>query len=183
MAQRTRRGLVAIGVMKLLKGLALIIAGIGLLSLLHRDAAETVRHWIEIIRIDPHDRLIDHAIEKIGGIDHRTMRRLGIGTLFYAAVFCTEGIGLLMNKHWAEYMTAGVTTSFLPLEIYELCHHPSLAKAVVTLLNVAVVAYLVFEIKKEREHRKAEAAAATANATPAEGMSAPASAKSSALSH
>ncbi len=170
--------------MKLFKGAALIIAGIGLLSLLHRDAAETVRHWIEYIRIDPHDRLIDHAIEKIAGVDHRTMKRLGIGTLIYAAVFCTEGMGLLLKQHWAEYMTCGVTASFLPLEVYELCVHPSIAKAFVTLLNVVVVVYLVLEIKKEREHRKAEAAANIApgeNATAA--APAPASTKSSALSH
>jgi len=160
MAQRTRGGLIAIGVMKLMKGLALIIAGIGLLSLLHRDAAETVRHWIEYIRMDPHDRLIDHALEKIAGIDHRTMKRLGIGTLFYAGVFCTEGIGLLTRRHWAEYMTAGVTASFLPLELYELIRHPSVVKALVTLINVVVVVYLVLEIKKERAQKKARAGAA-----------------------
>jgi len=151
--------------MKLMKGLALLIAGIGLLSLLHRDAAETVRHWIEYIRIDPHDRLINHALEKIAGVDHRTMKRLGMGTLLYAAVFCTEGMGLLLNKHWAEYMTAGVTTSFLPIEVYELARHPSLVKALVTLLNVVVVVYLVLEIKKEREQRRAEASAHVASAS------------------
>jgi uncharacterized membrane protein (DUF2068 family) len=155
MATRTRRGLMLIGVMKLLKGTALLIAGIGVLSLLHRDAAETVRHWIEAIRIDPHDRLIDHLLEKVAGIDHRTLRRLGVGTLLYAAVFCTEGIGLLTAQHWAEYMTTGVTASFLPLEFYELFTHPSIVKAIVVLLNVAVVVYLVIEIRKERAARHA----------------------------
>jgi uncharacterized membrane protein (DUF2068 family) len=150
MAGRTRRGLLLIGVMKLLKGLALVVAGVGVLSLLHRDAAETVRHWIEYIRIDPHDRLIDHFLERIAGVSPRTMRRLGVGTLIYAVVFCTEGVGLLLGKHWAEYMTAGVTTSFLPLEAYELIRHPSIVKGVVMAINVAVVIYLVLEIRKER---------------------------------
>src|SRR5450755_3837206 len=115
MAARSRRGLIVIGVMKLLKGLSLLVVGIGVLSLLHRDAAETVRHWIEYIRMDPHDRLIDHFLERVAGVSHRTLRRLGVGTLLYAAVFCTEGIGLLTAQHWAEYMTAGVTASFLPI--------------------------------------------------------------------
>src|SRR5450432_87033 len=153
MASHTRRGLIAIGVMKLLKGLALLIAGVGVLSLLHRDAAETVKHWIEYIRIDPHDRLIDHFLERIAGVSHRTLRRLGVGTLLYAAVFCTEGIGLLTAQHWAEYMTAGVTASFLPLEAYELIVHPSVVKAIVILVNVVVVVYLVLEIRKERAQR------------------------------
>lgn len=154
MATRTRRGLLLIGALKLLKGLALLVAGIGLLSLLHRDVAETARHWIEAIRIDPHDRWIDHLLERIGGISHRALRRLGIGTLLYSAVFCTEGVGLLLGQHWAEYMTAGVTASFLPIEAYELAVHPGIVKTVVTLLNVAVVAYLVLEIRSERAHRR-----------------------------
>jgi uncharacterized membrane protein (DUF2068 family) len=153
MASRTRRGLMVIGVLKLLKGLMLVIAGIGLLSLLHRDAAETVKHWIEHVRIDPHDRLIDHFLERIAGVSHRTLRRLGVGTLLYSAVFCTEGVGLLLNKHWAEYMTAGVTTSFLPIEAYELIVHPSIVKAVIILLNVVIVVYLALEIRKERAFR------------------------------
>jgi uncharacterized membrane protein (DUF2068 family) len=82
------------------------------------------------------------------------MRRLGIGTLFYAAVFCTEGMGLLLKQHWAEYLTTGVTASFLPLEIYELVRHPSVAKTFVVLLNIAVVIYLVREIRIERQHKR-----------------------------
>lgn len=144
-----------IGVLKLFKGLALLVAGIGLLSLLHRDAAETVRHWIEYVRMDPHDRLIDHLLEKVGGVSHRTLRRLGVGTLLYAGVFSTEGIGLLTAQPWAEYVTAGVTTSFLPLETYELAVHPSVVKTLVVLVNVVVVVYLVLEIKKERAERRA----------------------------
>ena len=140
--------------MKLLKGVSLLVAGVGVLSLLHRDAAETIRHWIEYIRIDPHDRWIDHLLERIAGVSHRTLRRLGVGTLIYAAVFCTEGLGLLFGKHWAEYMTAGVTTSFLPLEAYELIVHPSIVKAVVILINIAVVVYLVLEIRTEHAFRK-----------------------------
>ncbi|HTA92600.1 MAG TPA: DUF2127 domain-containing protein [Polyangiaceae bacterium] len=161
MPARSRRGLMLIGVLKLLKGLALMVAGIGVLSLLHRDAAETVRHWIEYIRMDPHDRLIDHLLEKVAGVSHRTLRRLGVGTLLYAGVFCTEGIGLLTAQHWAEYMTAGVTASFLPLEVYEFVVHPSVIKAVVILINVAVVVYLALEIKRERAYRRADASEST----------------------
>src|SRR5450432_2809586 len=124
MASRTLRGLLLIGALKLLKGLVLLAAGIGVLSLLHRDAAETVRHWIEYIRVDPHDRLINHFLEKVSGVSHHALREIAAGTLFYAAVFCTEGVGLLLGKRWAEYMAAGVTLSFLPLEAYEFFVHP-----------------------------------------------------------
>ncbi len=139
-----------IGLMKLLKGAGLLAIGIGVLSLMHRDAEETVRHWVEFVRVDSHARLVDHLIEKVGGVSPRTLRRLGVGTLAYAAVFTTEGIGLLLAKPWAEYLTTAVTLSFLPIEVYELMHRPSIAKVVVTSINVAVVVYLVLEIRRRR---------------------------------
>ncbi|HEY3252934.1 MAG TPA: DUF2127 domain-containing protein [Polyangiaceae bacterium] len=155
----TPRGLLLIGVLKLLKGLALLLLGVGLLSLLHRDAANAVRHWIEFFRLDTHARLIEELLAKVAGINHQTMRRLGVGTLLYAAVFGVEGVGLVLGKGWAEYMTTGVTVSFLPIEVYELVVHPSGMKALVTLINIAVVIYLVLEIRRRRranEHLRTE---------------------------
>ena len=47
MHQESRRGLMLIGVLKLLKAAGLVVLGVGVLSLLHRDAEETIRHWAE----------------------------------------------------------------------------------------------------------------------------------------
>src|SRR4051812_5519605 len=154
MASERRRGLVIIGVLKLLKSLALFVAGVGLLSLLHRDVAHTVRAWIEFFRLDAHARLIDAAVAKVSGINHRTLRNLGVGTLLYALVFGTEGVGLLLAKGWAEYLTTIVTVSFLPIEGYELISHPSLLKGLVILVNAAIVAYLVIEIRRRRHNER-----------------------------
>lgn len=161
MPKESRRGLVLIGVLKLLKAAALFVAGIGLLSLLHRDAAETVRAWIELLRLDAHAHLVEELIAKVAGISRHTMRNLGVGTLLYAAVFGTEGVGLLLGKTWAEYLTTGVTVSFLPIEGYELAVHPTLVKGLVILVNAAIVVYLVLEIRRRR--RAHEGASATAS--------------------
>jgi len=150
MASGTAPGLLLIGALKLLKALALFALGASLLSLLHRDAGEAVRHWIMAFGLDAHARLAEALVAKIAGLNPHTMRRLGVGTLAYATVFAVEGFGLLLGKPWAEYMTTCVTISFLPIEAYELIEHPSGAKALVTLINVAVVVYLVLEIRRRR---------------------------------
>ncbi|MES1175830.1 MAG: DUF2127 domain-containing protein [Myxococcales bacterium] len=164
MASDGRRGLLVIGVLKLLKSLALFVAGVGLLSLLHRDAAETVRAWIDLLRLDAHAHLIERLIAKVAGISHRTMRNLGVGTLLYAVVFGVEGVGLLLAQAWAEYLTTFVTVSFLPIEGYELITHPSVVKGLVILVNAAIVVYLVIEIRRRRhsgdaKHEKTSAPA------------------------
>ncbi len=156
MASERRPGLQVIGAMKLLKGVGLLVVGVGLLSMLHRDAAETVRSWIEFLRIDAHAHLVERLIAKVAGISHNTLRSLGVGTLFYAVVFGTEGVGLLLGQSWAEYMTTLVTVSFLPIEGYELITHPSLLKGLVILINAAVVVYLVLEIRRRRNEARVQ---------------------------
>ena len=74
-----------------------------------------------------------------------------LGTLVYAALFLTEGIGLLLEKVWAEYFTVIVTSSFLPLEIYELIKKFNGFKVAVTIANAAIVAYLIWRLKHKKK--------------------------------
>jgi uncharacterized membrane protein (DUF2068 family) len=51
---------------------------------------------------------------------------------------------------WAEWFSVIITSSLLPLEVYELYRHPSPIKVLVLILNIAVVGYLVYRIRNER---------------------------------
>ena len=73
-----------------------------------------------------------------------------MGTFIYAAIFFTEGTGLWFRKRWAEYFTIITTSSLLPIEIYELVRHATLGKWFALLINLAVVAYLVRELRRTR---------------------------------
>jgi uncharacterized membrane protein (DUF2068 family) len=142
------RGLMLIAVFKLLKGLVLLAVAIGALRLLHRDLAGVVDHWVNAFRVDPHNRYIHWLLAKLPMIDDRKLKELSVGTFIYSAVFLTEGIGLALHKRWAEYFTIITTSSFLPLEVYELIHHATIAKGVALAINVAVVIYLVRELRR-----------------------------------
>jgi uncharacterized membrane protein (DUF2068 family) len=145
------RGLRLIAAFKLLKGFALLAVGIGALRLLHKDVAGILEHWINIFRVDPHNHFINLLLEKLSIMDDRRLKELSVGTFVYSAIFFTEGIGLALGKRWAEYFTIITTASFLPLEIYELVKHVSAGKMFALLINLAVVAYLVNEVRTSRK--------------------------------
>jgi uncharacterized membrane protein (DUF2068 family) len=147
-AKSHSRGLLLIAAFKLLKSAALIAAGIGALRLLHKDVAAVAETWINAFRIDPHNHYIHLLLGKLAKVDDRRLKELSVGTFVYAAIFLTEGTGLAFRKRWAEYFTIIVTASFLPLELYELFQHPTIAKGVALLVNIAVLVYLAWELRR-----------------------------------
>jgi uncharacterized membrane protein (DUF2068 family) len=54
-----------------------------------------------------------------------------------------EGIGLYLERRWAEYLALLGTGGFLPIELYELVHAFSWTKLGVLVFNGLIVAYLV----------------------------------------
>ena len=72
----------------------------------------------------------------------------------YAALFLTEGIGLWLEKRWAEWFTVVITSSLVPLEVYEIYRRPTPVKIIVLILNIAIVAYLLYRIFHESRERQ-----------------------------
>ena len=62
----------------------------------------------------------------------------------YAAINAIEAVGLWREKRWAEYLTFIEVTLLLPLEIYELASKISYLKIGALLINLVVMAYLLW---------------------------------------
>jgi uncharacterized membrane protein (DUF2068 family) len=85
-----------------------------------------------------------HDIDRAFSLQSSTLKLVGAVFAAYALVEGIEAWGLWYQKRWAEYLTFLVTTSLLPLEVYELAHRLSPLKIVAFVINVAVVAYLLW---------------------------------------
>ena len=140
-----------IAIFKLLKAITLIAIGVGALKLLHRDVFSTLEHWVAVSGIDPGNRWVERGIEKASNLSHAKVKGLGIVSFIYAGLFLTEGIGLWLMKRWAEWFTIIITSSLVPVEIYELYRHPSATKILVLIINIAVVIYLIYRIRTHKQ--------------------------------
>ena len=118
--------------------------------MLHKDVAGAVEHWVELLRLDPNNHYIDTALQKASNLTPDKIKELGLGSMIYAALFLTEGIGLWLEKRWAEWLTVIITGSLIPIELYEIYSNPTPVKVAVLLINVAIVAYLVYRIRHKR---------------------------------
>jgi uncharacterized membrane protein (DUF2068 family) len=139
-----------IALFKLTKGVLLLIVGIGVHRLLHRDVAETVAHWVDVLRVDPDNRYIHRLLTHVLAVTPAQLRAASVGTFIYSGLLLTEGIGLLLRKRWAEYFTIITTAGLIPLEIYEIVHRLTAAKIVILAINVAIVVYLIVRVRRSR---------------------------------
>jgi uncharacterized membrane protein (DUF2068 family) len=137
-----------IAAFKLLKGLALLAVGVAVHMLTNKNLVAEAQHWVDLFRVDPHNHYLHLLLEKLTNVDAHKLHALSLGTFVYSALFLTEGVGLFLRKRWAELLTVISTAGLIPLELYELFHRPTPIRAILLLVNLAVVAYLIFEIRR-----------------------------------
>jgi uncharacterized membrane protein (DUF2068 family) len=149
-----------IAVFKLVKATLLIVTAIGILKLLHSDVAATIDQWVTRLGLDPGNRYVDLLMSKAANIRPEKIKELGIASFVYAGLFLTEGIGLWLLKRWAEWFTIIITASLVPLEVWEIFRHPSPGKILVLIINLAVVVYLIYRVRKDQPKSQGKAALA-----------------------
>jgi len=131
-----------IALFKLLKGLLLVVVGLAALRLLHADVSPLVISWADRLNIDPQNRYIGGALSRLLSADTRALVTISVGSFMYAALLLTEAGGLWLRRRWAEYFTIIVTSSFIPLEIYEVYKRFTVTRLAIIALNIAIVGYL-----------------------------------------
>lgn len=144
------RGLLLIGLFKLGKSILFFCLGFGAIHLLHKDLGDEVMRLATALKFDPESRFVSLVLDKVDLIDAHRLREISLATFGYSALALTEGVGLLMEKVWAEYLTLILTISFLPWELYELARRPSWFRLSLLLTNLAVLGYIVWLLRRKK---------------------------------
>ena len=139
-----------IAVYKLVKVLLLLALALGEVRLRDASLTDKLLVWASARPHGLEHDVVTHLIEWLSGLTNSKVHALRMVTLAYAAVFATEGIGLWMQKRWAEWLTTIITASLIPLEVWEMIHRPSLGMAAVLAANTAIVIYLGWHVARSR---------------------------------
>jgi uncharacterized membrane protein (DUF2068 family) len=150
----TNKVLRVIAVLKFLETAAVIAAGLAALKLLNPATLDAIAAWSEALPGQQEQQVVQRVLDQLSGITQHEVRALGAGAILFAAIFLMEGIGLWLQRRWAEWLSVVATALFIPLEILELCRHESATKIIALVVNLLVVGYLVARIAAARlEHK------------------------------
>ncbi len=151
MSYKSPTGVKLIGLLKLFTALLLISGGISAFHFINHDISETAKHILTVLDLDPRNSFLEKFLTSITDLSQSDLRKIGIATFIYAALYVIEGIGLLRTKRWAEYMTIIITASLLPFECYEIALKATLFRITALVINLAIVIYLWQILKRGKK--------------------------------
>jgi uncharacterized membrane protein (DUF2068 family) len=141
-----------IAVFKLCKCVALLIVAAELLHLLQPGALDRLVGRLAELPLAGWRPMV-HAIDWLTDLSPHKILLAGVAACIYALLYAVEGIGLWMQKRWAEYLTTVATASLIPFEIWELSRGVSTLKVAALAVNIAIVIYLIYVIRSDRKPR------------------------------
>ena len=147
------RGIRVIAVFEALKGVLVLSAGFGLLSLVHQDLQAMAERLVRHSHLDPARHYPRIFIEAASHTNDSRLRSLAALAFLYATVRLVEAYGLWHMKVWAEWFAIIAGSLFLPVEAYEILRHATWMRAAVLLTNLLIVAYLVYVRLSSRRRR------------------------------
>ena len=148
------RGLLTLAVFKMVKAAALVLAGAGALTLLRPSTEAELREWLADFSMRQGHRIVERVLHLLNVASPGQITLLGLASICYGLLFAVEGVGLWLEKRWAEYLSIAATGSLIPFELYELVRAVTVVRALALVVNVAGVIYLVFRLRHPAGDRR-----------------------------
>ncbi|OZI25899.1 hypothetical protein CAL26_00595 [Bordetella genomosp. 9] len=150
--QRAQR---AIAMVEAAKGVGALAASIGLLSLLHHDLRHIVIVLIGHFNLNPDARYPSELLHYASILQDTSLRTLVGLAGGYVTLRLIEAYGLWRDRAWGEWLGALSGAIYIPLEVRHLLHRPSVLAAGVLLFNIAIVAFLAWQLWHRRQSQRA----------------------------
>ena len=136
LSRRTVRG---IALFEAAKGLLVLAAGFGLLSLLHRDLQALAVRLIGRLHLHPSGSYAGVFIRVASQVTDRELWSFAALALAYSTFRLVEGYGLWRERAWAEWLALASGMIYLPIEVYELTGKVTWLRVSVLIVNLVVV--------------------------------------------
>jgi len=151
MHSRQLKALRAVASVEFLKGLVVLLAGFGVLRLVHRDAWDVAEGFLEWLHISPETHYAQVFLNLADQVTDTKVWAVAIGALAYSCLRFLEAYGLWRERAWAEWLALISGAIYLPFEIFELARRPDWVRAAIFLVNLGVVIYMAFLRLQARE--------------------------------
>jgi uncharacterized membrane protein (DUF2068 family) len=143
------RGLHVVAAFEGAKGLLVLLVGFELLSFIHKDIHEAAKQLVEHFHFNPASHYPRIFLDLTEHVTDTRLWSMAIAAAMYSVVRMVEAVGLWMRKTWAEWFGVLTGGMYIPVELFEVWRRVTWPRVTVLVINMGVVAYLLFVLMKE----------------------------------
>lgn len=132
-----------------LRAVLLIVLGVALVTHPHANWAKDISDVARHLGLDPNGNGIHRLLDEIRHISPRQDVFFGVVALAYGALEGAEAYGLFRRRRWGEWLTVIATSLLLIPELWEIAKNATLLKVGGLIVNLLIVAYLLWRIRRE----------------------------------
>jgi uncharacterized membrane protein (DUF2068 family) len=147
----------AIATFELIKGLVVLLAGFGALSLYHRDVWDVANSLLHLLHIKHHYHYADVFLRLADGVTNRELIIVAAVAALYSTLRFVEAYGLWRKRVWAEWFACVSGALYLPFEVNEIFRRFTAFKLALFLANLGIVVYMLYLRVMKRENKPAGA--------------------------
>jgi len=140
---KTTVALRTVAVFEAAKGIIVLLLGLGVLRLVHKDIDDVAEQIIRFLHASPGGHLSNLFIAAAHRANDKSLWAVAAAAMVYALVRFAEAYGLWYERDWAEWFALLSGAMYLPWEVLSIMRHSVPLKWVVLLLNLAIVLYML----------------------------------------
>jgi len=146
-------GVRLVALLEAAKGAIVLIAGFGVLEIVHIGAAQFVDDLVGHLHLNLANGTPRIFAELANNISDRQLQLLAAAAFAYVAVRAAEAWGLWNRRRWAAWFSVASGLVYLPFELVELAHGVTPLRIGLLLVNLGVVIYVLRALSVFRPKR------------------------------
>ena len=125
------------------KGMVVVLAGLGVFSMRHRDIWGVAESFLEFVHANPHHHFVGVFVDLVYRVSDVRLWKIALVASVYVILRFVEAYGLWYIRPWAEWMAIASGSIYIPFEVADLLRRPDWIRVLIVVINVVIVLYMV----------------------------------------
>ncbi len=152
------KGVRTVATVEFTKGFIVVLAGLGVFSMRHKDIWGVAESFLEFLHANPHHHYVGVFIDLVSRVSDVRLWKIATAAAVYSILRFVEAYGLWYLRPWAEWLAIASGSIYIPFEIADLLRRPDGIRLLIIAINVGIVLYMVMLRLEAAKKRHAERA-------------------------
>jgi uncharacterized membrane protein (DUF2068 family) len=153
------KGVRTVAMLEFAKGIAVVLAGLGVFSMRHKDIWGVTESFLEFFHVNPLHRYVGVFIELVYRLSDVRLWKIAVVASIYVTLRFIEAYGLWYVRPWAEWLAIASGSLYIPFEVADMMRRPDGIRLLIIVVNVGIVLYMLMlrlEAAKKRHAARHE---------------------------